>query len=151
MHVLRPRQLRRGFTLLEALMSAGLVLVIVIALTSAVSAGQMHALDAQRTITGTMAADSLMSRVAGVAYADLPTWHGYQEAPGALLDDEGAPLDGPYHDVGREVEVVADFRRFEDLDVNIRGRMVTVRAYTSTGRTLCELERFVPEPGASGE
>ncbi|MFK7958973.1 MAG: hypothetical protein AB8G96_00470 [Phycisphaerales bacterium] len=146
MQSLRHRHRRRGFTLLEALLSTGLVLVIVIALTSAVSAGQMHALDAQKTITGTMVADALMSRLVEVDYADLPTWHAYQEAPGELLDADGNPLDGPYHDVGREVEIVSHFERFADLDVNVRGRIVTVRAYTGSGATLCELERFVPEP-----
>lgn len=138
----------RGFTLLESLSAAGILLVIVIAVTSAITAGQQHALEANRRIAATLAVEELVGRLTTLDYADLPSWNGYAEAVGAMTDMDGAALPPAYTTVGRTVEVRTETKTVGEIDVHVRGRIVTVRAHDATGRALVEVARFVPEPAS---
>lgn len=143
---MQQRVSRRGFTLLEALMASGILLGIVVAVTSAVTAGQQHAFEAQQRIAGTLAAEDLMGRLTTVSYAMLPTWNGYTEPVGEMVDMAGNPLPESFASVGRAVQVASSTQMFNDLGVVINGREVRVRAFDNGNRTLAELIRFIPEP-----
>lgn len=139
---------RRGFTLVESLMAAGILLVVVFAVTSAITAGQQHAYEAHQHIAATLAAEELMGRLVTEPYDDLAGWNGYAEAVGAMTDMDGQPLPQSVAMVGRQVTVTAALRRLEDLGVNVQGREVTVDAVDADGRVLARLTRFIPEPSS---
>ena len=139
---------RRGFTLMESLMAAGVLLGIVVAVTTAVTAGQQNAYEAQRRIAGALAAEELMGRIAVEPYNRLASWHGHVEDPGELIGPGAAPLPQCMQSVGREVSVISELRSLSGLDVRVRGMTVTVRTVTPEGRVLVSLTRFVPEPQA---
>jgi hypothetical protein len=138
--------LRRAFTLLEALMASGILLGIVVAVTSAITAGQQHAYEAHRRIAATLATEELMGRLITIPYDDLTGWNGHTEAVGAMTDMTGQPMPESFEMVGRSVQVATSLENFEDLGVIVRGRTVQVRAFGSEGRTLAQLTRFIPEP-----
>lgn len=138
--------MRRGLTLIESLMAAGILFIVVTAITGAVTAGQQHALEARGRIAGSLVAEELLGRLAALAYADLPGWDGYREEVGAMIDFEGANMPDSVSMLGREVVVTTALEEVTPIGVNIRGRFVTVRAFKSDGGVVAELERFVPEP-----
>lgn len=127
-------------------MAAGLLLTIIVAVTSAVSAGQQNARTAHERIAGTLAAEELMSRLATEPWDDLAKWDGYHEDAGAMVDELGVPYPDTFHMVGREVDVATTLQSVGALKINVRGRSVTVRAFNLDGATLVQLTRFIPEP-----
>ena len=142
----RNPRLARGFTLLEALMAAGILLAVVVSATSAITAGQQHAYEAQQRIAACLAGEELMGRLLTVEYNALPGWNGYTEAAGTMTDMSGAPTPESFAAIGRDVQVSTALRTVPDVDVRVRGRVVHVRAFSAQGRVLAELDRFIPEP-----
>jgi type II secretory pathway pseudopilin PulG len=142
----RARSVRRGFTLIEALMAAGMLLGIIVAVTSAITAGQQNAHEAQQRIAGALAAEELMGRIATEPYARIATWNGHVEDVGELTDAGDEPLPSTLQGVGREVQVASGMKNISGLDVRVRGLTVTVRSFNSGGRSLAQITRFVPEP-----
>jgi len=140
----RPRP--RGYTLLESLMAASILLGIIVAITSAVTAGQQHALEAQTRIAGSLAAEDMLSRLIIVDYADLPTWNGHTESIGAMVDMHGQPLPDVYDRIGRTVSITSELFALDDLGVTVRGRMIRVQTFDANGTTLSDISHFVPEP-----
>ena len=139
---------RRGFTLLEAMMSSGILFVVVLAVTSAIVAGQQSSLEARDRIAATLAAEDLAGRLVGVSYDDLDGWDGYTEAIGTMTTTADEDFPASFDTIGRSVAVTADSKNIAALDVDIDGRLVTVEAFDSDGRVLACLERFIPEPAA---
>jgi hypothetical protein len=133
---------------MEALMASGILLVIVVAVTSAITAGQQHAFEAHQRIAASIAAEELMGRMVTLDYDDLSAWNGYTEAAGAMTDMAGDPLPVSFDMVGRDVRVVTTIKNLGSLGVLVQGRTVTVRAFTVEGRVLSSLSRFIPEPAA---
>jgi len=127
-------------------MAAGILCMVVVAVTTAVTAGQAQAFEAQQRIAASLAAEELMSRLITVDYASLPTWDGHTEAVGAMTDVAGAAMPASFAGIGRDVHVTTSLRVVTDLDIRVRGRTVRVRAFDGENRTLAELNRFVPEP-----
>jgi Tfp pilus assembly protein PilV len=138
--------LRRGFTLMEALMASGILLAVVIAVTSAITAGQQNAYEAHQRIAATLATEDLLGRLLVENYANLPTWSGYSEAVGEMTDGSGNPMPSSFDMIGRDVQVTTDLKTVSALAVNVRGRTVRVRAFDADARILAELSRFIPEP-----
>lgn len=137
---------RRGFTLLEALMASGLLLTVVVAVTSAVTAGQQHAFEARQRIAATVAAEELMGRIIVQEYDQLAGWHGYNEPVGTMTDIDGQPMVAAMEMIGREVTVASTLLTLQQTGIRVRGRLVRVQAFNAQGRTLADLEHFVPEP-----
>ena len=129
-------------------MASGLLLMVVVAVTSAITAGQQNAYEAHQRIAGALAAEELMGRLAAEDYARLPNWNGYTEAVGTLSDMGGNAMPSTMQMVGRDVRVTTGMQAIAGLDVRVRGTTVTVRAFNKEGRTLASLSRFVPEPQA---
>jgi hypothetical protein len=130
----------------ESLMAAGILLVIVFAVTSAITAGQQHAYEAHQHIAATLAAEELMGRLVTEPYADLAGWNGYSEPAGSMTDMNGQPLPQSVAMIGRQVSVTSALRKLDGIGVNVQGRDVTVDAIDADGRVLARLSRFIPEP-----
>jgi hypothetical protein len=131
---------------MEAMMAAGILLVIVVAVTSAITAGQQNAYEAHQRIAATLAAEELMGRLVTEPWDDLSGWNGYTEPVGTMTDIEGQPMPPSFDMIGRQTEVTTTLKTISGLGVNIRGRTVVVRAFNAEGRILSDLTRFVPEP-----
>ncbi|MEE9129775.1 MAG: hypothetical protein V3T84_07125 [Phycisphaerales bacterium] len=142
----RSRCPRRAFTLLEALMAAGILFAVVVGVTSAVTAGQLHAFEARQRIAASLAAEELIGRIITDDYGDLPTWNGFNEPVGTLTDGADNPMPRTFDAIGREVEVVSRMETINDLGIAVRGRQVVVRAFNENGRTLAEITYFIAEP-----
>jgi type II secretory pathway pseudopilin PulG len=136
----------RGFTLLEALMAAGILLTVVVTVTSAISAGQQHSYEAQTRIVGTLAADELLGRITSGDYDHILGWNGHKEEVGAMTNMAGNDLPVSFAMVGRKAEVASSLLNVASLDVRVRGYSVIVRSFDGHGRILAEVTRFVPEP-----
>lgn len=135
---------RRGFTLLEAVMAAGVLLIIVVSVAMAITAGQQHGFEAQQRIAATMAAEELMGRLSAVEQEDLRSqWHGYREEPGEMVDVNGHAFPAPYSAIGRSVVVGEAVKINPKTGVNILGRTLVVRAFDANDRTLAEISRFI--------
>ena len=127
-------------------MSAGILFVVVVAVTSAVTAGQQNAYEAHLKIAGTMAAEDLLGRLSLLEYASLASWTGYSEEPGPVVGVDGEPAPDSMALVGRQVTVIGANRTYTNMGVTVFGREVRVRAVDGNGRILVELVRFIPEP-----
>lgn len=142
----RIRCARRAFTLLEALMASGILFAVVVGVTSAVTAGQLHALEARQRIAGSLAAEALIGRIITDDYSDLATWNGFNEKTGTLTDGAGNPMPSTFAAIGREVEIVSRMETISSLGLAVRGRQVVVRAFNGDGRTLAKITYFIAEP-----
>jgi prepilin-type N-terminal cleavage/methylation domain-containing protein len=145
---LGQRRQRNGFTLMESLMAAGILLVIVVAVTSAITAGQQNAFEAHQRIAATLAAEDLMGRLGTEPWDNLSAWNGYTEPVGTMTDIDGQPMPASFNMVGRQAEVTTTLKTLSGLGVNIRGRTVVIRAFDADGRILASISRFVPEPAS---
>ena len=137
---------RRAFTLIESLMATGLLLVVVVAVSTAITAGQQQAYEAHQRIAASLAAEELMGRISTENYASLPTWNGHTENVGQLTNMDGTAATSSLQMVGRDVRVVVGLKALNGLDVRVRGATITVRSFNNQGRTLATVTRFVPEP-----
>jgi len=142
------RRAWRAFTLLEALIASAILLVVVLAVTQAITAGQQHSFEARQRIAGTLAAEELMGRIIVDDYANLATWDGYTESVGNMTDMNSNPLSDVFQFVGRDVAVTATTKSFSGLDVDVQGYDVRVRAFDDDGRVLAMIERFIAEPSS---
>ena len=129
-------------------MASSVILVIVIAVTSAVNAGQQHALEAHQRIMASLVASEMLGRVSTDDYGDLLTWNGYTEAVGSMKGLDGLPLPDAYAMIGRNVQVTQEIKSIPEIGVNIQGRTISVRTFDADNRTLAVAELFVPEPGS---
>jgi hypothetical protein len=125
-----------------------ILLTTVVAVTSAVTAGQQQAFEARQRIAAGLAAQELMSRLIAEPYANLPTWDGHTEPVGKMTDLAGDPMPETLSAVGRSVEVSTVLKTLTPLDVRVRGREITVTSFDESGRVLSELVEFAPEPQA---
>src|SRR5437773_11140738 len=66
----------RAFTLLESLMASGILLTIVVTVTTAISAGQELSYEAQQRVAAAMAAEELLVRITAGSYSTMATWNG---------------------------------------------------------------------------
>jgi hypothetical protein len=127
-------------------MATGLLLVVVVAVSTAITAGQQQAYEAHQRIAASLAAEELMGRIATEEYSSLLAWDGHTENVGELKDMDGGATTSSLQMVGRDASVVVGLKTLSGLDVRVRGATITVRAFNGQGRTLATITRFVPEP-----
>lgn len=142
----RRRHRRGGFTLLEALVAVSILLGTVTAVAMALSTGRQYALEAQDQMQATLAAESLLAEILAAQYADLTKYDGHEEEPGTMQTPGAAVYPESFYRIGRRVAVVPVTHDFPDLGVQVDGQEIAVEAYDLSGRVLCTLSRFVPEP-----
>ena len=76
-----PLRLRRGFTLMESLIASAILFAGVLAVISAIMAGQRKAFEAERQVMATLAAEQLMGSIATSEYDSLSAlWGGIKPA-----------------------------------------------------------------------
>lgn len=136
----------RGLALLEVMIAVGLLTFAVVAITTAIVAGQQHSIEAREKIVASIAAESLMSQLTQEPWQTMNSWHGYTEEVGTITDPTGADLVGDWDLIGRRVSILDAEILVESLEVYIIGRTIEVSAFTEDGRILSTVERFIPEP-----
>jgi hypothetical protein len=129
-------------------MASGILLTIVVSVTSAISAGQQQAYEAHVKIVGTLAADELLGRIVSGDYVNLPVWDNYAENVGEMRNMAGDPMPQSFLMVGRRVQVGLSLVTLNDLGIRVRGYNVAVQAFDRNGRVLAHVTRFVVEPQA---
>lgn len=140
------RSSRRAVTLIEAVLASVILAISVVALSSAVAAGQRASVDGQRMLLGALVADDLLAELRTVPYASLAAYDGVEQDIGALTTVDGVPYPiASYWDVGRRIVVETVDIEPPGLGVKIRGRRIVVVAFDES-RDLIALEAFVPEP-----
>ena len=145
----RPRS-RRGLTLIESVIATAMLAVAITAIFSALAAGQSHARVAADDLAGSMAAETLMSRIVhDCSTTDPLEWHGHRENPGSMTDDTGRPLSGMTSNLGRRVVVNRIWRRLGD-GPNLEGRLVRIHAFDRMDRDIAILKRWIPLPDGGG-
>ncbi len=137
---------RRGIALLEVMIAVGLLVFAVVAIGSAIIAGQQQSLHARTTIVASVAAESLLSQLSQEPWETINSWHGYKEEVGTIVDPTGISIGGDWDSIGRQVSIVETDMFIEPLQVFIVGRTVTVTTFDIGGRELTSLQRFIPEP-----
>jgi hypothetical protein len=142
------RRAARAFTLLESLSAAGILLVIVVAVTGAITAGQQNAFEANQRIAGTLAAEELLGRLLAEDFSRLASWDGYFEPVGAMTDMNDTPMPATFAAVGRAIDVHRQVEEIGEIGVTVHGYEVAVRSFDTSNRTLAEIARFVPEPSS---
>lgn len=127
-------------------MATGILSVIVMSVTSAVTAGQQHAYEAQQRIAAALAAEDLLARISMLPYDSLPLWHNYTEAVGGMDDAEGNPMPATFDSLGRDVRVTTALTNLAGLGVKVRARTIRVRCFDRSGRFLATANAYVTEP-----
>ena len=156
---------RRGFTLLEVLLSAAILSVITLAVVQAVAVGQQHTLDALGDGRATFLAEATLEEVLALPYTDpggdtaagpdagesgrddfdaMDDYHGWSQAAGALTVPSGAAYPTPYQGYSRSVTVVYETVTIAGLGGDHTGLTITVTV-TDGGRAFT-ISRFVAEP-----
>lgn len=146
MRPVRPIPGNLGFTLLEALIASVILLLSVIATSMALTAGRQHSLEAQAEVQAALVADAMMSQILAEDYTTMENYDGKDEPPGSLLTAVGSAYPETYYRIGRTASVRPGSHTFSGLGVTITGLEIKVESYDDTGRILCTLQRFVPEP-----
>ena len=137
---------QRGIALLEVMIAVGLLTCAVVAISSAIVAGQQQSLEARMTIASSIAAESLLAQLSKEPWESIDEWHGYTEEIGTIVDPTGLPVGGDWDSIGRKVSIEQSDMFVDVLQVYIVGRTVTVTAFNEDGRELSSLQRFIPEP-----
>ncbi len=143
----RPAPLRRGFSLLEALIASVILAIAVLAVGAAVSAGRAQAQESEKVILATIAADDFLSELTTESYAGLDAYDGMVQPIGAMMTVDGASYPDTFWLVGRSVTVAEQDIATGEAGVTVRGKRVVVSAFDDM-RTLAQLETFIPEPAA---
>lgn len=136
-----------GFTLLESLIAASLLVMVVLAVITGVTTAQQVSFEGQKRILGAMAADDLMGELVTLPYADLKDRDGWKQAPGAMTTLDGQAYPTTNWAVGRSVSVQEEIKTEPALGVSIKGLRVIVTAQDAD-QDLLSIEMFVPEPAS---
>ncbi len=157
---------RHGLTLLETLLATAVLVVVVTAVMSALSAGRAQSEHAQQAIAASLSAEMLMARITGVNDADFATalawrshftddisqggWNGHLEQPGSLRAGREAtlPLLPPTYQqcqlqvsTERRTQFIAP-----PIATAIDGVEVTVEARSPSDASITRIVRFIPVP-----
>jgi hypothetical protein len=117
---------------METLIASAILFAGVLAVISAIMAGQRKSFEAERQIAATLAAEELMGQYIQVDYDDLD-----------LL-----PSTQPVDDMVAVTTVTPFDEALPGLDVQVRGRTVRVEVRQELGnlRPLAVVTRVIPEP-----
>jgi prepilin-type N-terminal cleavage/methylation domain-containing protein len=148
-----PTRRRRGLTLFECLLALMILLVAVLAVTSATTIGHQHLQAGDDLLRAVECTRNLMDEIASRPYAGVSggarsTWHiddyhGFAQAIGAMTDFTGAPCEVDHF--GWAVTVAATDHTVADLDgAMIPGKTITITVSDAQG-PVSELTQFIAE------
>lgn len=143
------RMRARALTLIESLIASAILLMSVLALTSALAAGQAAAIEEQKLILGSLAVDDLLSELWSEDYDDLLDYDGVIDPVGEMTTLDGEDYPDAFWMIGRRVEVDTSDIKVEKTGVVVRGRLVRVTAFDDS-RDLVSAELFIAEPAGGG-
>jgi type II secretory pathway pseudopilin PulG len=126
-------RVRRGFTLMESLIASAILFAGVLAVISAIMAGQRKAFEAEQQVMATLAAEELMGHIATSDYDELSVlWSGLKPAGDFYAFVAIDPVD----------------EDLSDLGVVVSGKTVNIGVFPSTTdtRVIVELHHFIPAP-----
>ncbi|MDG2054504.1 MAG: hypothetical protein P8J86_07340 [Phycisphaerales bacterium] len=129
-------------------MATSILVGAVFAVTTAITAGQQHSIEARKNIAAALAAEALLGRMVATPYNELNQFNGLSEEDGNLIAIDGNVLPASFDGLARYATVSAMSLAVDDLSVVIQGKMLTVWIEDQKQRSLIELTRFVPEPQA---
>ena len=129
-------------------MATSILVGAVFAVTTAITAGQQHSIEARKNIAAALAAEALLGKMVATPYNELNQFNGLSEENGNLIAIDGNALPASFDGLARYATVSAMSLSVDDLGVIIQGKMLTVWIEDSKQRSLIELTRFVPEPQA---
>ena len=129
-------------------MATSILVGAVFAVTTAITAGQQHSIEARKNIAAALAAEALLGTMVATPYNELNQFNGLSEENGNLIAIDGNALPASFDGLARYATVSAMSLSVDDLGVIIQGKMLTVWIEDSKQRSLIELTRFVPEPQA---
>jgi type II secretory pathway pseudopilin PulG len=128
-----PLRVRRGFTLMESLIASAILFAGVLAVISAIMAGQRKAFEAEQQVMATLAAEELMGAIIADEYVNLAANWGGLKAAGEFL---------------AIVTIQSAEEDLSSLGVLVDGKNVEVKVFpgmTDT-RIIVELNHFIPGP-----
>jgi type II secretory pathway pseudopilin PulG len=157
---------RHGLTLLETLLATAILLIVVTAVMSALSAGRAQSNHAKQVVSATLAAEMLMARVtAGQSEAFLTGtawtahfthdiqaggWNGHAEQPGQIRAGREAALPllpAGYQNLTLQVTTTHMTQLIPPpVATAIDGVEISVAASTPENRKMTRLVRFLPMP-----
>jgi type II secretory pathway pseudopilin PulG len=160
----RPRS--RGITLLETLLATAVLLIVVTAVMSALSAGRAQSETAKQVVSATLAAEMLMARVTSVQPESFQTgqawrdhftspvsgggWNGHIEHTGQVRAgrDLALPLlPTGYQELSLHVHAADQTQLIPPpIATAIEGVEIAVEAHSADDRTVARLVRFLPMP-----
>lgn len=132
---------------MESLIASAVLAIVVLAVGSAVSAGQKSSFEGQKLILASMVADDLLSELRTIPYIQLQAYNGRNEAVGQLktLSNEAYP--DTYWSIGRSVLV--EYTQYQEPGL---GAIINIcRIVVSTfdeNRIIVQLETFLAEPAS---
>jgi len=152
------RNIRRGLSLVETLIASVVLVVVVMAVSQALLAGQMQMYDAAHRARAIELAEALMdeiirlpftdpntdNEVTRATFDDLADFHNYSET-GVITDAHGVAYPAAYQVFDRAVTVVAGSQTVSGFGPAIDGMTVTVSVTDGTGLSWT-LQQFIPEP-----
>lgn len=139
-----PIRARRGFTLLEALMSSVILTIVLVALIQAVSSANRVAFVSQKRVLAACAADDLAAELMTIDYADLELHDGRDEPIGSMTMFDGAAYPDSFARIGRRARVDRGDVTVDGLPDPVSGMSVTIETFDEVG-VLARVEVFVPE------
>ncbi len=152
--------------MLEVLIASSVLLVVVVAVTHAVTSGQQQTLIAVSNARAAALAEATLERVLQGPYTDpdgdtlegpdagenavsdfdaLDDFDGWTEAAGALKDAAGTDWPATYQTLSRSVSVSYTSVTVADLGGTHTGLTIVVTVTDAAGSTFT-ITRFVPEP-----
>ena len=146
----RRKVVSPGFSLVEAMIALAILALVFTAIASAIGAGTASAGETRTRVVATLAADELLAEVLASDWDELTQWDGFTEPVGTGRAPDGRP-EPARKDLARNVQVIELTRTLQPVGIEVAGRSVLIEVRDDSGRVLCTLERFVPQPtwGAS--
>lgn len=161
----RPTTPSRGFTLLEVMVASSILLVIVLAVSHAVTAGQQHGDAALSDSRAAALAEATLDEVLALPYTDpdgdttegpdtgettrdtfdaIDDFDGWTEAAGSITDPSGTDWPDTYQTLSREVSATYGSVTIASLGGTTTGIDLIVTVTDAAGREFT-ITRFIPE------
>lgn len=136
---------RRGFTLLEAVIASAVLALTVLAIGASISAAQMSSLEGQKTVLGSMVCNDYMGELYTLPYAEIEARSGELDPVGTIATLDGVPYPESYWTLGRSMTATEELYTIKSLGVKVRGLRIEVQTFDDA-RVVASLESFLPEP-----
>ena len=141
----RRRRVATGFSLVESLIALAILALVFTAIASSIGAGTASAGEARQSVAASLATDELLAEVLASDWNEMLSWHGFSEEPGEIRAPDGQE-ELSRRDLARSVQITEETMTIEPVGIELTGRRISILTSDSNGRTLIQLQRFVPQP-----